>query len=260
MARTLELLLIENVDGTGIVGDVVKVRKGFARNFLLPRSLATKPSAELIKQLAGKRADAQKMLAELRSQREAMTKRLSGIQLTLIRSCNDMGILYAAITQHDVATALGAAGYAGIKDREVRLAQTIKRIDHYDVHIKFEADLEAVIKLDVQPDRPLDLKKSSEASAPLEGAPADGAATPSEKRQKDRSAKGKKEDGAEGGTEEKTAPKGEFGAKSGAKPGEFGAKSSNKGDQPEKGPKADKADKGAKAEKTEKAEKKPAKK
>lgn len=247
MAKNIELLLTENVDGTGIVGDVVKVRKGFARNYLLPRGYATTPSDELIKQLATKRADAQKMLAELRSKREQIISKLQGFRLTLVRSCNDMGILYAAVTQGDVAAALGTAGFPGIKDREIRLAQTIKRVDNYDIHVKLDSDLDAAIKLEVQSDRPLDLKKSNEASPePVAPEGAEGA-IPSEKRQKDRSAKGRIEEAAAASSEE-------------SKPGKFAPRK----DKPaaDAAPKAEKADadekpaKAAKGEKAEKGEKK----
>ena len=112
MAKSLKLLLTENVDSVGIVGDVVNVRVGFARNFLLPRDLATQPSEEKVKALASKRAEAERMLAEQRKQREATIGKLQGYELSLTRSCNDQGILYGAITQQDVATALGEAGFA----------------------------------------------------------------------------------------------------------------------------------------------------
>ncbi len=181
MARTIELLLIENVEGSGIVGDVVKVRKGFARNYLMPRGMATQPSPEKIKELAGKRADAEKQIAALRSQRETLIKKLDGYKLEMIRSCNDLGILYGAITQHEISIALGKAGFAGIKDREVRIGAAMKRIDTYDLDIKFAADLVASIKLDVKPDRVIDMRRAATeepAPAPVdgEGAPADAAA------------------------------------------------------------------------------------
>lgn len=238
MAKNLELLLTENVEGTGIVGDVVKVRKGFARNYLLPRGYATQPSDEMIKSLAGKRAEAQKQLAELRRSREELIKKLQGFGLTMVRSCNDMGILYAAVTQHDIATALAAAGFAGIKDREVRLGQTIKRVDHYDVHVKLDSDLDATVKLDVQSDRPLDLKKSSELSAAPEGEAAAGgeggeAAIPSEKRTKDRSAKGDKKG-------EGSAP-----AQAESKPGTWAPRADKGGEKAAEKPAA-KAEKGEK--------------
>jgi len=152
MAKTIELLLTESVENLGIVGDVVKVRTGYARNFLLPRELATEPSAELIKGLQVKRAEAEKQLAEQRQMRTSTVERLTGYELTLERSCNDLGILYAAVTQQEIASALTAAGY-GVRPRDVRLSGAVKRVDNYDIHIKYETDLETFIKLNIKSDR-----------------------------------------------------------------------------------------------------------
>lgn len=167
MRKNIELLLVENVDNLGIVGDVVKVRTGYARNFLLPRSLATEPSKELIQQLAGKRAEAQRILAEERKQREALCGKLEGVEITLVRSCNDQGILYGAITQQEIATALNELGH-GVKARDVRLGSVIKRVDKYDVHIKLDSDLDATIRLIVNADRKLD-KRDEEEEKPQGG-------------------------------------------------------------------------------------------
>lgn len=154
MNKNVKLLLVENVENLGIVGDVVNVRLGYARNFLLPRNLATTPSEDLIKDLAGKRADAQKLLAEQRKQREALTGKLQGVEIELVRSCNDQGILYGGITQQEISAALSEKGL-GVKARDIRLNQSIKRVDSYDVHIKLDSDLDATIKLHVKPDREL---------------------------------------------------------------------------------------------------------
>lgn len=161
MARNVKLLLVENVDSIGIVGDVVNVRTGFARNFLLPRNLATQPDDKLIAKLAGKRADAQKMLAEKRKEREALSQRLQGVAITLIRSCNDAGVLYASITQQDVATELNKAGF-GVTPRDIRIAQTIKRVDSFELHIKLDTDLDATVKLKIEADRKIDHDKPEE--------------------------------------------------------------------------------------------------
>ena len=200
MAKTIELLLTENVEGTGIVGDVVKVRKGFARNYLLPRSMATTPSQEKIKELAGKRADAERQLAELRKQREELIKKLEGQKIEMIRSCNDLGILYGAVTQHEIADALAKAGFAGIKDREVRIGNAIKRVDSYEIHVKFASDLEALVKLDVKPDRKLDLRRDEEeaaAAAPAAEGAAGVEASAGEKKGKDKPSKAEKSEKAE---------------------------------------------------------------
>ncbi|MGH7133623.1 MAG: 50S ribosomal protein L9 [Phycisphaerales bacterium] len=210
MARNIQLLLVENVDNTGIVGDVVTVRKGYARNFLMPRGLAIAPSEERVKELAGKRADALRQLAELRKQREALIEKLNGQELVMIRSCNDLGILYGAVTQHEIATELDKTGFHGIRDREVRLGQPVKRIGDYEITVKFEAELEAHIKLHVKPDRELPVHRANEAAAVPT---AEGGEPVMEKRTKDKSAKfdtkkpGEKDE-ADAGADEKPAAKG----------------------------------------------------
>lgn len=168
MARTVQLLLTENVDNLGIVGDVVNVRLGYARNFLLPRELATTPSDEMIAALAEKRKQAEQEMARLRAARKTMIEKLEGHELTLERSCNDQGVLYGGVTQADIAEALKGEGY-DVRPRDVRIPGTIKRLDTYDVHIKFESDLEATIKLWVVSDRPIEEIEREEMDFDMEG-------------------------------------------------------------------------------------------
>ncbi|MEO0630166.1 MAG: 50S ribosomal protein L9, partial [Planctomycetota bacterium] len=119
MARTVQLLLVENVDNLGIVGDVVRVKTGFARNYLLPFGYATEPSDELIKDLAEKRKAAEEDQRKLRIVREALVKKLEGVEITMERSCNDQGLLYGSVTQQDIAAALKSLDF-DVKPREVR--------------------------------------------------------------------------------------------------------------------------------------------
>lgn len=178
MPKTYELLLTESVDGLGIVGDVVTVRSGYARNYLLPRNVATAPSPEKIQALASRREEAKKILERQRADRVAMIEKLEGFEITLIRACNDLGHLYGSVTQQDISKALAEQHFI-VKARDVRLNETIKRVGHYEVHVRPEADLEAVVKLTVNPDRPLELEQHAPAAAPApaaESAPADGAA------------------------------------------------------------------------------------
>jgi len=194
MPKTYQLLLTENVESLGIVGDVVTVRAGYARNYLLPRGIVTTPSEEKIKSLAAKRADAERQIAELRAQRETMVDKLEGFELTLERSCNDQGLLYGSITQQDVAKALAAAGFT-VRPRDVRITQTIKRVDHYDITIRPDVDLEATIKLHVKSDRPLDLhhtRDQAPAAAPAAEGDAEAAAPAAEAEAKPKGKKSKK--------------------------------------------------------------------
>jgi large subunit ribosomal protein L9 len=235
MAKNIKLMLTENVDSLGIVGDVVNVRVGYARNFLMPRAMATEPSDEAIAAVAAKRAEAQRMVAEQRKQREELVHKLEGIHLNMVRSCNDLGHLYASVTQQEIAAALAGEGYPGIRPRDVRLNVNVKRVDTYDIPIKFEQDLEAHIKLTVQPDRKLDLDRRHEPeAAPAEAAEGAEAHT-------------------EGGALPETAPAEKPRKKKEGKPA---ADKGEAGERPEKGEKSEKAEKPEKAEKGEKHAKK----
>jgi large subunit ribosomal protein L9 len=155
MPKTIELLLTETVEPLGIVGDVVKVKPGYARNFLLPRGFATEPSEDRIRELAEARAKAQEQLTARRRSREEMVAKLESYELTLTRACNDQGLLYGSVSQQDIADALNEEGF-DVRPRDVRIAQTIKRVDSYDIPIRPESDLETEIKLWVVADRKLD--------------------------------------------------------------------------------------------------------
>ncbi|MDP6479318.1 MAG: 50S ribosomal protein L9 [Phycisphaerales bacterium] len=160
--RTIELLLLENVENLGIVGDVVKVRTGYARNYLLPMQIAEAPSDERIEALQAERTAALARVAARRADREGLTARMEEVELTLVRSCNDRGGLYGSVTQRDIADALAQVGYPGIEIRAVRLPTSIRRIGNYEVPIQFEADLRVDISVIVEPDQPLEEREEME--------------------------------------------------------------------------------------------------
>jgi large subunit ribosomal protein L9 len=173
MSKPIELLLLRNVENLGIVGDVVKVRAGFARNYLLPLALAEHPTPEKIEALKDARAKAQAELAALRSRREATIGRLTDRKITLVRSCNDQGLLYGSITQRDISDALVAEGFE-VDMRAVRLAQPFRRVGSYSCLIQFERDLKAEIAIDVKPDRVLEsMMARAEEAAPEAAAEAE---------------------------------------------------------------------------------------
>jgi large subunit ribosomal protein L9 len=151
--KQIELLLLDNVTSLGIVGDVVKVKPGYARNFLLPRGLATTPTQGAINKLAERRAQVEAEMKALRSTQEQLIEALGEYELTLMRSANEQGVLYAGITQHEIAQEMRDAGYA-IEDRFVRIGQQIKRLDSYDIPIVIEKELSTTITLWVVSDKP----------------------------------------------------------------------------------------------------------
>ena len=161
MAKNVELLLLRTVENLGIVGDIVKVKPGYARNYLLPMGLAETPTNSKIEALKEERVRAQAEMAALRGEREKILEMIDGLTLTLIRSCNAKGGLYGSVTQRDIVDGLGEAGFE-IDYRAVRLAHAIRRIGDYQVPIQFDKDLRTEINVIVEPDQPLEEREEME--------------------------------------------------------------------------------------------------
>jgi len=161
MAKHIELLLLKNIEHLGIVGDVVRVKMGYARNYLLPHGYAETPSPKRIDSLEVQRAEALTELARLREARQELLDRMEDITLTLIRSCNDQGVLYGSVTQRDICDALQSNGF-DVGTRSCRLAASIRRLGEYTVPIQFERELRTEITLIVEPDQPLEEREEME--------------------------------------------------------------------------------------------------
>ena len=190
-----EVILTANIPKLGAEADIVKVRRGFARNFLLPNAMAEAPTPEKIESLKAARAIAEAHLSKQRSEREAVIARLAGITLTLVRACNDQGVLYGAVTQRDISDQLIIEGY-GIDMRAVRLNNPIRRVVTEQVTIQFGRDLVAEITVVVKPDRIIEMETSSASQRTAEPSADDAQFDePSDDAPKGKSGKGKSDDG-----------------------------------------------------------------
>lgn len=177
----VELLLLENVDNLGIVGDVVKVKPGYARNYLLPHGMATKPTPGAIERLKDARAAAEAEMKKLQEEQAALLERLHEVEITLERSANEQGVLFGGVSQHDIALALQEAGY-DVEERHIRIGQQIKRLDSYQIPIALSRELKTEIKLWVVSDRPMEDEPQEDAEivGEAEIIPANTAAAPEE--------------------------------------------------------------------------------
>ena len=172
-SRRIELLLNRTVEHLGLVGDVVRVRAGYARNYLLPMGLAEPPTPEKIEALKEARAAARAEQAAMRAARADTIEKLAEITVRLVRSCNDQGALYGSVTQRDISDALVEMCY-GVDMRAVRLSQPIRRLGENLVLIQFERDLKQEITVRIVPDRELEDEREEEAEpteVPAEAAP-----------------------------------------------------------------------------------------
>lgn len=166
--RSVKLLLTTNVTNLGIVGDVVSVKPGYARNYLIPSGIATKPTPGNVQRLAEKRKQVEQEMRQHRANLEALLERLQDCEITIMRNANEQGVLFGGVSQHDIAQTLQGEGYA-VDDRAVRIGEQIKRLDSYEIPIELESDLKVDIKLWVISDKPVDeLEDESQVEAEVD--------------------------------------------------------------------------------------------
>ena len=158
--KSIKLLLTETVPNLGIVGDVVTVKTGYARNYLVPRGMVTSPTQGNVNRLAEQRNQAAEELCQIRQTHEILLEKLQEHELTIQRSANEQGVLFGGVSQHDIAESLRENGFA-IEDRFVHISQQIKRLDTYSIPIVLADDLRTEIKLWVVSDKPAEELEST---------------------------------------------------------------------------------------------------
>jgi len=139
MANTT-ILLREEIDNLGGRGDLVKVKAGYARNYLLPHGLATLATKGNIKQIEQERAALLKRAAADKATAEAQRDQMANITLEFERKAGDHGTLFGSVTSMDIAEGLQAKGYE-IDRRKIVLKDAIKETGEYTVNVKLYRDV-----------------------------------------------------------------------------------------------------------------------
>ena len=135
-----QILLREDIDNLGARGEIVRVKAGYARNYLLPRKLAVEATANNVKQIEGERAALAKREAKDRSSAELQAGQLSSLTLKFERRVGEAGVLYGSVTSMDIAHALKEQGYE-IDRRRIVLREPIKRFGNYTVPVRLHRDV-----------------------------------------------------------------------------------------------------------------------
>jgi len=146
----MKVILAEDVDHLGRMGDLVEVANGFARNFLLPKKLATAATLKNVRTLEhAKRVIADRIRKEVRSAEDQATK-MSDLTLSIEATVGEEGKLFGSITSKDIAEALAAKGYE-IDKRKIHLEKPIKEAGSHEVPVKIHHDVTVSIKIEVVP-------------------------------------------------------------------------------------------------------------
>lgn len=145
----MEVILREDVKSLGRAGELVKVKDGYARNFLLPQGLAYEASEGNRKRIAAEsKAREARRIAE-RGEAEAFAGRLAGASVVLTRKAGEEGRLFGSITAQDIADALATQGLT-VDRRKIELTQPIKTTGAHTVPVRLHADVHAEVRVSVE--------------------------------------------------------------------------------------------------------------
>lgn len=144
----MQVILMERVAKLGQMGEVVNVKQGFARNFLLPQGKAMRASETNIAQFEAQKAQLEAINLETRSEAEKMADKLNGQQFVVIRTASDAGSLYGSVTVRDAADAATADGFT-VDRKQVILSAPIKELGLHTVIVRLHPEVDATIELNV---------------------------------------------------------------------------------------------------------------
>ncbi len=145
----MQVILLEKVVNLGQLGDVVKVREGYARNFLIPQGKARRATETAIKEFETRRADLEKAQADRLAAAQTVQERLNGVAVQVSAKAGVDGRLFGSITNFDIAEALGKQGFE-VNKAQIRMPQgPLKLVGEYPITVVLHADALAEITVTV---------------------------------------------------------------------------------------------------------------
>ena len=149
----MQIILLEKVVNLGNLGDVVKVKDGFARNFLIPQGIAKRATKANMEAFAEKKAELERVAAEKLAAAQGRAEKLAGYALVINQKAGVDGRLFGSVGNVDIAEALQAQGF-DVSKGEVRLPEgPLKMIGEHDVTLGLHTDVTVDIKVTVQPEQ-----------------------------------------------------------------------------------------------------------
>lgn len=144
----MQIVLLERVEKLGQMGEIVKVKDGYARNFLLPQRKALRATGENLKYFETRRAQMEARNLEARDEAEGVAKKLDGKSFIIIRQSGETGILYGSVNSRDIANVLTEGGFS-TQRQQVSLTRQIKTLGVHDVRIVLHPEVSATININV---------------------------------------------------------------------------------------------------------------
>jgi large subunit ribosomal protein L9 len=146
----MQVILLEKVVNLGNLGDVVKVKDGYARNFLIPTKLARRATAAALEEFKARRAELERASAEKLAAAQALGEKLRGITVSITQKAGVDGRLFGSVTNHDIADALRKQGFAEVQKAQVRLPNgPLKHVGSHPVTVVSHSDVTSEITIAV---------------------------------------------------------------------------------------------------------------
>lgn len=147
----MQVILLDKVDNLGGLGDLVDVKPGYARNFLLPFGKAKAATPENLEAFEARRAELERDAAEKLSAAQARAEKLSELVVTITARAGTEGKLFGSIGTAEIAEAASAAGDVAVEKKEVRMPEgTLRNVGEYDVELHLHSDVDTTIKVVVE--------------------------------------------------------------------------------------------------------------
>ncbi len=144
----MQVILLERVENLGQMGEIVRVRAGYARNYLIPQKKAAPATEENQKRFEVQRAQLEARNLERRREAEAVAEQIGGLSVTLIRQAGDSGQLYGSANAVDIAAAVTAAGFS-VERSQIRLNQPIKALGLHTVSVSLHPEVQVAVRVNV---------------------------------------------------------------------------------------------------------------
>lgn len=157
-----KFLLLQDVEGVGRSGDVVSVKPGFARNYLLPQRKALLADTRSLKMQAKLQEERKAKAIKDRKEAEEMASKMEGLTIETVVKVDQDGHMFGSVSQNDIVTLLADHGFT-IDRRMVRIGQPYKKLGTYQIPLKLNEEVPATFTLKILPDHPIEEKKSQVA-------------------------------------------------------------------------------------------------
>ncbi len=147
-----KLLLRVDIPSLGFIGDVVNVKDGYARNYLIPSGLAMAPTETNVKAIEDDRKKAAAVRVKKIDEKKAFAKRLEGVEVTIVCKSNEQGHLFGSVGPKEIAAALLEEGY-NVDEQVIKVDDHFKIVDKYTVPVRFTQDIECSVTVWVTPEK-----------------------------------------------------------------------------------------------------------